>query len=160
MGFMYGNSIIHQPRTNFTFTEVFPNRAAMQRKAEEVTVDDPQYEVYVSIGAYVLIDYNKTNENGGGYAENWAIDQDKYKIADDIAANNNFDLTVWQVQLIDEQAKCVAIARLHSILPTFETCGHYAIDILESISEGNYFGRGKNIFTINTITGIPPVEET
>lgn len=156
MGFMYGNSFIHQPRTNFTFTEVFPNRAAMQRKAEEITSDDPKYEEYVDIGAYVLIDYNKINSDGGGYSENWAIDQDKYKNADPtVTANNNFDLTVWQVQLVNEKAKCIAIARLHSVLPTFEVCGNYQIDILESTSEGNYFGRGKNIFTLDSITDIP-----
>jgi hypothetical protein len=39
---------------------------------------------------------------------------------------------------------------LHSVLPTFETQGHVTIDILEPLSGADYFGRGKNIWSINS----------
>lgn len=145
MGFMYGNITNHLPRTNFDFYKIYPSRAEMQREVEELA-ENPEDDVEVPVNAYLLVDYSSSTTNT--YEENLQADLNKY-------ASGNFDYTVWQVQLIDELAKAVAIARLHSILPTFEVYGNYKIDILKSMGGPDYFGKGKNIWSINTVSGIP-----
>lgn len=112
-----------------------------------VTTEQYEYDPFTNIAAnsYLLVDYN----SDGNYNANRAIDEALY-------GDNNFDLTVWQSQIIDEVPKSVAIARLHSILPTFEKCGEYRIDILAPTSGGDYFGKGKNIYVLtdNLPTGL------
>ena len=99
-------------------------------------VYEPNIDIATNL--YLLVDYNKD----GNYAENRTIDAEIY-------GDNNFDLTVWQVQMIDDLPRCIAVARLHSILPTFEKCGEYHIDIFAPTSAGDYFGKGKNIYVLN-----------
>lgn len=63
-------------------------------------------------------------------------------------APGDYHMTVWQKQRVrvgeDVKPTYVAICRLHSILPTFETWGSYHIDILDSLSSyPDAFGAGK-----------------
>lgn len=170
MGFLYGDISHHLSRSNFNFYKIYPNRRAMHQEVEEIPEDGLQ-DVYLPEGVYVLIDYSSS----GNYAQNYNIDLNWYShnIYENLPelekpepvyySEGNFDYTVWQVQYIKEiinneeetRVRCIPIARLHSVLPTFETVGSVKIDILEPISGGDYFGRGKNIWTINTISGLP-----
>lgn len=133
---MYGNITSYQPHTNFNFYRTYANKAAMVAKIEEIptdgTIDKLEYEL---INSYLLVDYSA--DGTSSYTKNHNIDKEKY------GANSNFDLTVWQVRLIDNYPRCVAIARMHSVLPTFEVEDSYHIDLLEPMSEGDFFGKGK-----------------
>lgn len=62
--------------------------------------------------------------------------------------SGNYHYTIWQKQykVKNDNVKptFVAIGRLHSIIPTFETWGSYNIDILEPLSsDPDAFGMGK-----------------
>lgn len=64
-------------------------------------------------------------------------------------APGNYHMTVWQKQKFSDNENIkpsyVAIARLHSILPTFESWGSYHIDVLEPLSSyPDQFGIGKD----------------
>lgn len=150
MGFFYGNISNHIPRTNFKFTKIFPNRLTMHEVVEENSEDSTQNQDF-GLNKYFLIDYSSGGKDSS-YLENVEIDEKEY-------GAGNFDYTVWQSQLIDENIKCIAIARLHSVLPTFETLDSYQIDILEPISGADYFGRGKNYQSLSTITNIPILQK-
>ncbi len=162
MGFLYGNITNHLPRTNFKFYKVYPNRTLMHKEVEEIP-EEEWNDLYIPEGEYLLVDYS----SDGNYVQNYQMDLETYchEVEDDEGNiheihEGNFDCTVWQVRyLLNEdkivRIKCVAVARLHSILPTFETYGSYKIDILESISGVDAFGRGKNIWSIDTISGAP-----
>ena len=126
------------------------------RDSEEVpSEEEGREEINIDYGKYLLVDYSLNNN----YSENVRIDKEYYGIDyDDTTINEGiFDLTVWQVQehpvYRDDRyfnaPKAIAIARLHSILPTFESIGKYDIDILEPISDADFFGRGKNTHRIN-----------
>lgn len=63
-------------------------------------------------------------------------------------APGDYHMTVWQKQRLVNNSKAkptyVAICRIHSVLPTFETWGTYHIDILEPLSSyPDAFGQGK-----------------
>lgn len=62
-------------------------------------------------------------------------------------APGDYHMTVWQKQRVRagaDKPTYVAICRLHSILPTFETWGSYHIDILDPLSSyPDAFGAGK-----------------
>lgn len=63
-------------------------------------------------------------------------------------APGDYHMTVWQKQRLasgsNNKPTYVAIGRIHSILPTFETWGTYNIDILEPLSSyPDAFGQGK-----------------
>ena len=150
MSFYNPTSINPWPRTQFTFHAIYSNREEMRHTVEDVTTDNIGAEVYVPYNVYLLVDYNKNGSEH--YASNQEEDLKVY-------GNDNFDLTVWQVREVDYKPKCFAVARLHSVLPTFEVCGQYRIDLLASISGGDYFGKGKNLFPLDADTNIPvPVE--
>lgn len=162
MGFLYGNTINHLPLTQFDIFEIFPNRKEMQKKIEKFDeTEDGREEQNIPYGKYVLVDYSLNNN----YKENAQIDQEAYQItyADTDINEGIFDLTVWQVQehtvFRNEKTfkapKAIAIARLHSILPTFESIGNYHIDILEPISDADFFGRGKNIWALHKDSHLP-----
>lgn len=141
MGFLYGNTSNHLPRTHFNFQKVYQNRKEMQFEIENTI-----FQEHIPLNSYLLVDYKSGTKT---YQNNQQIDMEEY-------GNNNFDLTVWQIQEIDENPKCIAIARLHSILPTFEVCGQYKVGLVSSPGfGGDQFGKGKNIFTINNINNIP-----
>lgn len=148
MGFLYGNITNHLPRTNFPpFYKIYPTRKEMHEEVEVIAKEGEDIEV--DIGEYLLIDYSlkSYNDQNRTYIQNQEIDENEYGMG-------SFDSTVWQVQLVkvdkDELARCIAIDRLHSVLPTFEQHGHVTIDILEPLSGSDYFGRGKNIWSINS----------
>lgn len=146
MGFLYGNTNVNLPRTHFDIEFVYANRADMVYWVEEFEPDTAEEEsMVVPMGTYLLVDYNFGD---AGYVANANIDKTNY-------GNNNFDLTVWQVQKVADIKRAVAIARLHSVIPTFEVCGNYRFDVLEPMSDGDYFGKGKNIFELNATTNIP-----
>lgn len=140
MGFLYGNISNHLPRTHFQFEKIYPSRIAMHTEVEEIP-ENIEEDVEFGLNVYFLVDYSSGDKS---YTENQQDDINAYGIG-------NFDYTVWQSQYIDEHIRCVAKARLHSVLPTFETLGSYQIDILEPISGADFFGRGKNIWGIETI---------
>lgn len=100
--------------------------APTQEEKDEGKV--PPYNVYL------YVDYSLS----GTYSQNANIDQATYN-------QGNFDGTVWQVRKVGDQKTCIAIARLHSVLPTFEVIGSYDIDILEPLFDTDYFN-GKNIW--------------
>lgn len=161
MGFLYGNTVNHLPLTQFDIFETFPNRKEMQIKVEVPNEEEGREENNIDYGKYLLVDYSLNNN----YSENVRIDKEYYGIDyDDTTINEGiFDLTVWQVQeqpvYRDDRyfnaPKAIAIARLHSILPTFESIGKYDIDILEPISDADFFGRGKNIWALNDNDNLP-----
>ena len=143
MGFLYGNISNHLPRTSFSFAKIYPSRIAMHTEVEEIP-ENPEENVEFGLNVYFLIDYSSGEKS---YLENQADDIAAYGIG-------NFDYTVWQTHFIDQRIRCVAKARLHSVLPTFETLGSYNIDILEPISGADFFGRGKNIWEIKEIKNL------
>ena len=161
MGFLYGNTINHLPLTQFNIFGIFPNRKAMQLQAEVPKDVDGRKEYNIGYGQYLLVDYSLNN----AYAQNAQIDREYYGIDYENTDINEgiFDLTVWQVQehqvyrdnKMVKAPKAIAIARLHSILPTFESIGKYEIDILEPISDADFFGRGKNIWALNEDSHLP-----
>jgi len=165
MGFLYGNTVNHLPLTQFNIFETFPNRKEMQITVEMPNEDNGQEEYNIGYGQYVLVDYSFNNS----YAENVRIDREYYGIDyEDTNINEGiFDLTVWQVQehtvyrdgVRFKAPKAIAIARLHSILPTFESIGKYEIDILEPISDADFFGRGKNIWALNDNDNLPALRK-
>ena len=141
MGFLYGNINNHLPRTHFNFQKVYQNRKEMQYEIENTVTQD-----YTLLNSYLLVDYKSGTRT---YKDNQQIDIDEY-------GNDNFDLTVWQIQEINNSPKCIAIARLHSILPTFEVCGNYKVGLAPTASfGGEQYGKGKNIYPINNISDIP-----
>lgn len=131
MSSLYGNQYGHIPKTHFNFFKVYPNRKKMQQEVEN-HVDDNGNPVSIRAGNYLLVDYSQENS----YTTNQAIDGAEYD-------HDNFDLTVWYTQEINGDVKSVAVTRLHSILPFFDVQGQYKIDVLEPISAGDYFGKGK-----------------
>lgn len=145
---MYGNITNYFPRTKFQFYGIFPSRDDMMKVAEDKTKYDNLTNKQVSesekydknlINSYLLVDYT---HGGGKYSDNHKKDITRFGTDENHSAN--FDLTVWQVRLDAGYPKCFAIARLHSVLPTFEIQGSYQFDLLPPISEGDYFGKGKN----------------
>lgn len=162
MGFMYGNVTQHIPRTNFKFHARYPSRRAAQedqRRYEEYqkNIDKNPTKTYVhtvNTNEYILIDYTIAplfKEGDISSAEFFNINKndDLNYIEGDAFAPADYHYTVWQKQkMVDEynQEKFVyiAIARLHSILPTFETWGTYHMDVLEPLSSNpDAFGAGK-----------------
>lgn len=91
------------------------------------------------------IPYIDTNDE----SHEWAY-PDELKNFGGIPAPGNYHMTIWQRQQVNTangaKPTYVAIGRLHSILPTFETWGTYHIDMLEPLtSYPAYFGVGKNL---------------
>lgn len=159
MGFLYGNTSNHQPRTHFNFYRIYPNRKTMQHEVEDVTAEDIINETYVPYGSYLLVNYsfkdvhqNTPSADGGERSQYYTSNKETDEATYD--GNGSFDLTVWQVQKVNELPHCVAIARLHSVLPTFEVAGQYRVDILEPLSAGNYYGHGKYVMPLNASTDI------
>lgn len=140
---IYGNVSFYQPHTKFNITETFNSRAALVSLIEDPLPEGlTQEEIKAIVGhidalvnKYVLVDY--TYEEGN-YKTNHQKDKTRF------GNNSNFDLTVWQVRLIKDIPHCIAIARMHSVLPTFEVHGSYRFDVLPAISAGDYFGKGKS----------------
>ena len=153
MGFLYGNLTQHMPRSHFNLSKVYSNRKAMHIDIETITEGEDGADLTVSPGSYLLVDYSYGDNS---YLDNQAIDKAEYGV-------DNFDLTVWQVQMIktekpaEELPRCVAVARIHSILPTFHVVDHYNIDLLKPISTplGEHFGIGKTIFPLDPETELP-----
>lgn len=133
---------------------------------------EPDYEkeyIYeINANEYVMVDYTYKNEkfpdsvydtnksvdennnNSFAYAEDGVTPAEDYPVdligQGGTFAPGNYHATIWQKQIISEDhtPSYVAIARLHSILPTFETWGNYEIDILEPLSSyPDVFGAGK-----------------
>lgn len=116
MGFLYGNIITHVPRSQFQFDKIYSTRSEMEQQQSMDNVRPLRY---------ILIDYN---HNDAGYQSNLNIDQERYglKNGDTITYAVNYDQTVWQKQYIHGEddslsLKYIAIDRLHSVLPIFET---------------------------------------
>lgn len=229
MGFLYGNTFNHIPRTNFNFSKIYCSRYALMndstdykdvpvfgyvlinyspsenqfapiKKAllelkDEVAIDSDTYtkllpylnenmfeEILIptsgdaSLESAYITKYQfkaKNEETGEDYLElvktianssptelyikHLTLDQNTYGLEYDEEGNVisniniNFDHTVWQKVMIDDTYEFIAIARLHSVLPTFEYEGHYNIDLLEPMNmAGEYFGSGKVVW--------PPIE--
>lgn len=132
---------------------------------------DPEYvKEYlheINVNEYVMVDYTfKSDKFKDSYDTNKSVDsnnKNSFAYADDgvspaedypadligfggTFAPGNYHATIWQKQITaeDRTPSYVAIARLHSILPTFETWGSYEIDILEPLSSyPDAFGAGK-----------------
>lgn len=146
---MYGNVSFYQPHTKFNISKTYTSRAAMTQDIEEIVPFDNSWsdqkkkeweaqlnaiDSLVNSKAYVLVDYSFDNK----YTTNHAKDVTKF------GNESNFDLTVWQVRMVNDSPRCIAIARMHSVLPTFQVCGSYSFDILPAVSDGDYFGQIKN----------------
>ena len=161
MGFMYGNITQHIPRTNFKFSAVYPSRRAVQedqKRYEEYQKDiqnnpKPTYVHSININEYILIDYtikplfHEDDLKAEEFFMSNKNDDIVYQEGDTFAPAD-YHYTVWQkqTQKIDgvDQQVYIAIARMHSILPTFETWGTYHMDVLEPLSSNpDAFGAGK-----------------
>lgn len=134
---LYGNSSLSVPRTTYNFAAVYPSRKDLE---------DADNEDSIGNNSFVLIDYTLDPEidgMGNNYERNYNKDiQDGNSFAP-----SNYHLTVWQKILNydgDRNYRYIAIARLNSVLPTFETWGFYNLDILKPLSDSlNLFGAGK-----------------
>lgn len=166
MSFFYGNINQHIARTNFQFAATYPSRRAMQEDENNywlikeppdgVDVSHLKYNYEVLENEYVLVDYTKApifpKPESSEVVFNINKADDASFIDGDTFEPGNYHYTVWQKQKIhnDRKPEYVAIARIHSILPTFETWGTHHIDILESLSsDPNIYGGGKNLFGTN-----------
>ena len=161
MNSMYGSPIQHIPRTTFKFAATYPSRRGMQEdekkyweyqnKKDKIPGLKKEYIHEIQINNYVLVDYtqkpihqNTTIAENQYYSKNKT--DDEMPQSGDNFSPSNYHYTVWQKQEITpgEKPVYIAIARLHSILPTFEQWGSYEIDILEPLSsDPSSFGAGK-----------------
>lgn len=165
MGSLYGNASIAVPRTQYDFKATYPSRRALQRDDElywefvenmqEGADKEPGYFYDIGENEFVLVDYtvapifheNPSNANDI-YALNLADDANFQE--GDTFQPSNYHHTVWQKVTVDPKHRPVyiAIARIHSILPTFEAWGEYHIDVLEPLSSvPELFGAGKTWYS-------------
>lgn len=142
MNSLYGNIIMHPPRSNFEIYETYPNAAKMFQSIQNS--DTPLYGYALIDYDYPNVDYDETAQQQGGlYQFNNLVDQQKW--GSDILIIN-YDQTVWQ-KTINHNGELTyrAIARLNSILPDFS-------------APASYFQKADSLLTFQRLNAVPLVQ--